>query len=215
MDARIPLSSSWIIKRILELRDVVQQYQVEWNTMLTLKKFKMNLLYDAICAGNDFIEWRFLFQHNDAKPRSQFISWLICHGKLATKDRLFRFNMISNNTYRICNAVEESIPLLFFECRSNASIWQQVLIWMKSDHHLLHWLKELKCILKATSKKGCEAKVLKIAFTETLYGIYNRRNDIVFKHNSQIDIVHNIIDSIVYRSWHYRKIKSYISQLML
>lgn len=81
-------------------------------------------------------------------------------------------------------------------------------MWLKSDHHPLPWLEELKWILKTTSKKGCKANVMKIAFTETLYDIWNRRNDIVFKH--KIDFVHNIIDSIIYRSWYYRKFRSYI-----
>lgn len=94
MDGVIPKCSSWVINRILEMREDVQQHLGEWNNMLTLNKFRMNKMYRAISEDGDTVDWRSLFYHNAARPRAQFIAWLSCHGKLATKDRLLKFNMI-------------------------------------------------------------------------------------------------------------------------
>ncbi|XP_058734020.1 uncharacterized protein LOC131605711 [Vicia villosa] len=93
-------------------------------------------------------------------------------------------------------------------------IWKKVLTWLNYDHQPLKWQEELKWVLKATSKKGTRAKLLKMAFTESVYGIWTRRNDIVFNHTSHTDFVPNIIDCIVYRSWNYMKLRNYIGQLM-
>lgn len=55
MEASIVQNSSWVIKRVMEFRDEVQQYQMIWDKMLTQSKFKMSVLYAAMNddANND------------------------------------------------------------------------------------------------------------------------------------------------------------------
>lgn len=208
MDVVIPKNSSWVINKILDMREEVHQHLGEWNNMLNLNKFKMSKTYMVIHADDETVDWRALFYHNIARPRAQFTTWLTCHRKLATKDRLLRFNMIVDSECDICKQAEESRSHLFFECNSNDEIWQQVLMWLKIDHKPLQWQEELKWIIKVISNKGSKAKVLKMAFVEVIYGIWARQNDIVYRHNSNTDFVQDIMDCIVYRCWQYRDLRN-------
>lgn len=68
MEVSIVQSNSWLIKRIMELRDMVQQYQQVWDRMLNQRRFKMKALYDVMSDGSNLVEWRFLFQRNVVRP---------------------------------------------------------------------------------------------------------------------------------------------------
>ncbi|XP_058726610.1 uncharacterized protein LOC131597970 [Vicia villosa] len=197
------------------MREIAQQHLTTWNSMKTQSKFQMSRVYMAMCEGGEAVEWRFLFNQNIARPRAQFVTWLVCHGKQATKDRLVRFKMIDDSVCSTCRKAYESREHCFFECESNAEIWQKVLNWMNYNHQPLKWQEELKWVLNASSKKGTKAKLLKMAFTEAVYGIWKRRNDKVFKHTSYTDCVQDIIDCILYRCWNYIKLRNYIGQLLL
>ncbi|XP_058764434.1 uncharacterized protein LOC131637885 [Vicia villosa] len=97
MDAMVSKSRTWVLNRILDMREVAQQHLTLWNRMKNQSKFKMSMFYMAMCEAREIVEWIFLFHQNATRPRAQFITWLICHGKQATKDILLRFNMIDDS----------------------------------------------------------------------------------------------------------------------
>lgn len=50
-------------------------------------------------------------------PKHGFITWLVCHKKLLTRDRLKAWNMeVADARCLLCGAVDESIKHLFFRC---------------------------------------------------------------------------------------------------
>lgn len=79
------------------------------------KKFNMGRMYSIIQGTTQKVEWRGLMFGNNARPRAVFILWLVCHERLSTKDRFFRFGMIDNKKCCLCSG-EESIKHLFFDC---------------------------------------------------------------------------------------------------
>lgn len=58
------------------------------------------------------------------------------------------------------------------------------------------WLKELHWVINFNSRKGWRANILKLAFTETLYGIQAYGNYMIFLHNTHRNIYDIIIDCI-------------------
>lgn len=58
--------------------------------------------------------------------------------------------------------------------------------------------------------------IMKMAVAETIYHCWKYRNDTSFGHTYDRDlVVNNIKDCIVYRSWHYRKYREIVAQLMM
>ncbi|XP_058746416.1 uncharacterized protein LOC131619324 [Vicia villosa] len=211
MNASIIQSSSWVMKNILALRNVVQQHQQVRDNMLGQHKFNMSAMYEVLAHSNQNVEWRRLLKRSAARPRAKFITWLTCHRKLAIKDKLKRFNMIDSSTYSLCHTDEESISHLFFTCRETVNIWKQVLMWMNIDHQPKLWYDEIMWALQYVSRKGWRASLMKIALAGVIYGIWHRRNMVVFGHTTQFDTVQNIIDNKVYRGWLYRRTRSHIA----
>lgn len=206
MNAHVIKNSSWIVRRILELRDHVQDFQILWDRMITQGKFRMSVVYNALTSRDHPVEWRVLFCRNVARHRVTFTTWLICHGRLVTKNILKRFKVISDSMCSFCHTEEESIAHLFFACRYTYEIWKQVLEWINVNHMPKPWNEELNWIMKYAAKKEWKARLMKLTFTETLYGIWIRRNDVVFGHNIHTDIMYNIIDCIAYRGWQHKKL---------
>jgi hypothetical protein len=47
--------------------------------------------------------------------------------------------------------------------------------WIQVDHNPLGWCQELDWIMQNTRGKGCYAKILKLAFSESVYDIWRYR----------------------------------------
>lgn len=107
--------------------------------------------------------------------------------------------MLKDSSCSLCHNAEESIAHLYFKCRQNGVVWKRVLDWMKVSHTLKPWNEEFNWIMEYTKKKGQKASIMKLAFTETLYAIWRRSNDVIFGNNIHTYIVDNIMDCIVYR----------------
>lgn len=65
--------------------------------------------------------------NSKASPKSTFVTWLALHNRLATKDRMLKWNMISDGICSLCQGCDEDLPHLVFECSYTTDIWTQVL----------------------------------------------------------------------------------------
>jgi hypothetical protein len=144
-----------------------------------------------------------------------FTFWMACHCRLATKDRLHKFGVSVGLRCCFCNR-DESINHLLFGCTELKIIWQRVLSWLQIDHVPMEWNNELKWITRLSKGKGWKARLLKSAAAETIYTLWNYRNDVCFGnkiYNTKIDI--EIINTIVYRGWRCHKLREHIAHLLI
>ena len=142
--------------------------------------------------------------------------WLTCHQKLATKTRLVRYGIVANNTCCFCDA-EETTAHLFFGCTTMRKVWKDILVWIDFYHESDTWDREIIWLLRYGSDKGWKAALLRLAVTETIYDLWNYRNEHCFGKPKDIDTIrNNIINMITYgvgivirwelalQSWCYR-----------
>ncbi|CAK8543901.1 unnamed protein product [Lathyrus sativus] len=133
----------------------------------------MKTLYEALVDDNIRVHWRFLFKSNNARPRAIHTTWLVCHGKIGTKDKLVRIGLIHETKCNLCNEVDEKLDHLFFECAVSKGIWQHVLQWKEIQHDLQCWSAEKVWILEQVANKGWRASLLKLSIMETIYACGN------------------------------------------
>lgn len=126
------------------------------------------------------VPWRKLFYSNVARPQAVFIVWLGSLGCLPTKDMLVRFRLLIDKTCALCGN-DESMSHLFFECTQPCMLWQRVLTVLNIDHVPRKWEDEPQWIIFATRHKGLQGKLLKLAFIDLVYGIWQGRNSLIFK----------------------------------
>lgn len=172
--AQIPKSSSWIMKGIMKCRVLVNNNDA-WDSMQVLPKYKTGVMYNQLRGDLPEVNWKSMMFGSIARPRAQIIVWLACHGRLATKERLYRFGMLISDGCCFCSQVE-ALEHLLFECNATKVIWQQVLLWLKFQHTPGCWSDELHWVLQHSEGKNWRAKLLKIAFLETVYEVWKYRN---------------------------------------
>ncbi|CAK8578548.1 unnamed protein product [Lathyrus sativus] len=216
MEMSVKPDSSWIMKTTLKARDMIPPIQQKWDEMLAKGKFHMSSIYRELNKGDEEEKiWRKLMYGNVARPRVIMTLWLICHQRLATKDRCMRYGKVENNTCCFCET-EETITHLFFECPTMKGIWKDVLDWIGVRHEPKSWNQELNWILQHGTGKGKKSALIRLAVTETLYGLWMYRNHNCFgKAKDNNFIRSNIIDMITYRGWYSHKLRTRISELML
>jgi hypothetical protein len=218
MEIEMKMSYSWVMKNVLTQRVLTTRIQPTWNDMLSSTNFGRKKIYDKLMEA-DRVPWSNLLRNNCARPRAILTTWLACHGRLGTKDRLVRFGMITDKICSFCNEIEETLDHLLFECRTSHAIWKEVLHWIGVIHEPQKWVMELDWVLRMIGRKGWRAYLLKMAVTETIYNIWAHRNGKIFGGNTyrstSKDITDSIIETIVYRGWGSKKLRKHIAALML
>lgn len=207
--------ASWICKGILKVRGDIPKVQSCWNKSIADRKFKMSRFYRGLMNQNMNTDWYVLMDKNIARPRAIFSLWMACHKRLATKDRLIKVGVNIGSQCCLCQS-DESIDHLLFACNDMDFIWAAVLRWIQVDHRPQQWHEELKWIVNFCRGRGKRVGIMKMAIAETIYNCWKYRNATSFGNTYDRNIVvNNIIDSIVYRSWHHRKYRDYVAQLMM
>ncbi|XP_058759560.1 uncharacterized protein LOC131632858 [Vicia villosa] len=207
-------SGSWVFKAIMKQRGVIEQHHM-WSMTLNKVEVKIRDIYLKILQEQVHKPWRKIMYDNGAWPRAKVIIWLAFHGKLATKERLKRFGILDDDICYFGNA-QETQNHLFFDCGVMKSILTQVLDWIKVQHSPGAWEEEINWISLNTKGMGWKAKVLKIAYTETVYNYWLYWNDICFGNtDSNRGIVDRTIDTIIYRAWTNTKLRHHVSVFMM
>ncbi|XP_058776370.1 uncharacterized protein LOC131650686 [Vicia villosa] len=135
-------SWSWVAQAVLGTRDTIAAHPLAWEKQMQSSRFSMTDIYQALVKEDNMVPWRFLMIRNYARPKAIITLWLVCHGKLATKDRLLRFGMLQDSICSLCGEKDESIQHLFFECRDTKPIWLAILNWMDITHGPSGWYEE-------------------------------------------------------------------------
>lgn len=130
----------------------------------------------------DYVPWRKVLFDNEARPRALFTLWMACHNRLATKSRLMKFGMLTEEKCVFCCETETQNHLLF-ECAVMKDIWCGVLQWINVIHEPQKWDNEIKLMIQMSKKNSWRSKLLRIAFAETVYACWNYRNEKVFRDN--------------------------------
>ena len=113
---------------------------------------------------------------NPRIPRASFILWLAIHEKLPTQDVLIKKGIINTMSCYLCRAKEESVDHLFFKCLYTRRVWQALMSKLGVNWQARGWLETVEQMIKVTKGKGLKARMLRLVFNATVYGIWKERN---------------------------------------
>lgn len=106
-DVPIPKACSWVLKKIMKCRPVIDAIG-GWRMVEHCGKMKIQKLYNLLRLQQPKVEWRRLVCHNPASPKSVFILWLALRNKLMTKERLFQWSFVADDVCPLCQAHPEN-----------------------------------------------------------------------------------------------------------
>ncbi|XP_056685901.1 uncharacterized protein [Spinacia oleracea] len=219
----IPNGLSWSLKKIWQQRETLSSSD-DMQKFVISGKFNIQRLYNHLRQQGESVRWKRIVCNSHASPKSAFIVWLALQDRLATKDRLRRWNIIADSVCSLCHNTDESRDHLFFECSYSADIWSQVLqrsgihrasvTWNEEVHYSadiwsqvlqrsgIHrasvtWNEEVQWVQKASRSTTSKARLCNSLFCETVYSIYLARNSKIFSNQFESSLC--IVNRILFR----------------
>ncbi|KAJ8425797.1 hypothetical protein Cgig2_030534 [Carnegiea gigantea] len=126
------------------------------------------------------VPWIKLIWARPNVSRNAFISWVLIHRRLPTKQRLSKFQPQIDNLCVLCSVQEEKEAHLFYTCNYATTIWNELRQWWRYTsevHNSSQLLRNLKHSKGARTLKQITSAIM----TATFYYIWSARNHMIFK----------------------------------
>ncbi len=102
--------------------------------------------------------WKELVLHNIARPKAIFILWLCLQKRLATKERLQMFGIMTDGLCVYCGG-QETGEHLFFLCTETQRCFDRIMNWMGVKFQLGSWESNLKGWSKLAGGKTWKGRI--------------------------------------------------------
>ncbi|CAK8574804.1 unnamed protein product [Lathyrus sativus] len=204
-------SMSWIFKAILRYRTIIIGME-DWNEMK--EKYFVGKVYQLLKKDELDVEWKHMFSNSIARPRALFAMWIACHSRLATRRRLKKLGLTTDDSCKFCNK-EETIDHLLFDCPPLKNCWQQILACLWFQHFPCEWREELEWLITQCKGKGWRKCILRSVVAETTYELWKYRNNIVFGNTVNLEIRDLVISTLANRGWANTRMSHHIATLLI
>jgi len=198
VQANLPVISSGTVDRVV------------W-TLHNSGKYTSSTAKEAFREHRDQVAWRNLVWFKGYIPKYALILWMVCKGKLLTRDKLKRWGCINDDICVLCGSVSESLDHLFFQCGFAKSLWT-VVKWRNGiTRSNSNWEEEAVNAIKEAKGGSFEARIRSLAIAATVYLIWQERNSRIFKdarHNWEY-VLDRVNESIKDASWNWRAERNY------
>lgn len=138
--------------------------------------FSVKTAQDALKTPLPIVLWAPIVLFKQDIPRWAFIMWLVCCGRLTTKDRLLSLGMRVKPLCILCQNVNDSHVHLFFNYPFSACIWGRILHLLGFSRYPMEQKHEINWAVQSLKKKGFSSTLYKLAMAGTMYYIWKARN---------------------------------------
>ncbi|KAL8129709.1 hypothetical protein V2J09_018864 [Rumex salicifolius] len=178
-------ASSWSWRSIIRIKNELRILQQPAQLTLLMDnshgKYSTINIYNTLKPSTQSnLDFKYVWNHLHM-PRCSFIIWLVHHKRLPTLSKLQQWNIIDDNTCRLCTAAPEDEDHLWFNCPFSNSVTNSVLQWLgiTSRHGTLqNWLTWFS--------NGGDNKSFSFNFrlnflSTTIYYIWDARNRLIYQ----------------------------------
>ncbi|XP_022157473.1 uncharacterized protein LOC111024165 [Momordica charantia] len=117
--------------------------KVAWSEISTSSGlFSVSNALDVLRPVRPPVPWFSLVWFGGNIPKHSFIAWLAMRDRLATRDRLCRWDYSVMVSCVFCTG-QESWDNLFFECPFSWEVWSSMIAWAGSSRRISYWSTEL------------------------------------------------------------------------
>ncbi|XP_019248423.1 PREDICTED: uncharacterized protein LOC109227679 [Nicotiana attenuata] len=176
---KTPTQACWLVRKILDARKWFgnRNYKVELEKCSKGDKFSIKAAYLSFQPQYPKNQWKNLTMEARQISRHQFILWLAIKQRLATVDRLERWEIHVPKECVLCSTgTTETLAHLFFECKYARDIWCSLLKWMNENRAPKTWSEEVSWMTKRCKGSKAKSQVLAWLFVATVYHVWIERN---------------------------------------
>ncbi|XP_074283905.1 uncharacterized protein LOC141608449 [Silene latifolia] len=179
-------AESW--KSILKVRDdllqkhgTVAAVQAVLQSCVKKGKLCLSLVYDQIRDKEEKVRWGRMVWIRTVLPKHSVIMTLALQRKLATVDQLNKKGMVLVNRCVLCKAALETHKHLFFNCSYSATIWLQLLQWMRILGRSNQLREKIAWISSRRAKKHWKQNWFLGYLSTLVYSLWEERNCRIFR----------------------------------
>ncbi|XP_048496493.1 uncharacterized protein LOC125495733 [Beta vulgaris subsp. vulgaris] len=173
---------SWQLKKSIESRDLLQTVG-GWNAVMHNGNYCIKKAYKLLLGTFEKVQWRRLVCNNTASPKSKFMLWMVLQNRVATADRLSKWGIPCSVTCKMCNAADESVQHLFFQCGYSMTVWKEIHAKLRWQYQNIPFHEEVQKATRRAHSSSRQGKMYTKLLTETIYGIWLQRNNKIFNNN--------------------------------
>lgn len=100
--------------------------------------------------------------------------WIAVHDRLATGDRLKKWNPQVDSVCPLCNNATERRDHLFFSCHYSAGVWKNLVGKLMGSRYTTVW--NIMSSLVDTTWSSAYLYILRYAFQATVHSLWRERN---------------------------------------
>ncbi|CAK8569333.1 unnamed protein product [Lathyrus sativus] len=185
----------------------------DWNGMT--EKYSVGKVYQYLKKDDPDVGWNHMLSNTIARPRALFTMWMACHCRLATRGRLKRLGLTTDDSCKFCDK-EETIYHLLFDCPSFKTRWRQILVWLGYQHFPCDCREALEWLITHCKGKGWRKCILRSSVAKTIHEVWRYRNNVVFGNTvNMLEIRDLVISILANRGWVNTIMRHHITQLLL
>ncbi|XP_074301438.1 uncharacterized protein LOC141632827 [Silene latifolia] len=124
IDYEPTISTSWSWCRICAVKNQLKPWMFEDQWRQSNCDYTVKVGYKWLVDDAADVIWHPWTRNRLILPKHTFFIWLVAHQRLLTQDRLMRMQIAARNRCLLCDADEENIEHLFFQCSySKRCVW--------------------------------------------------------------------------------------------
>ena len=112
-------------------------------------------------------------------PKHAFILLLCAKSNLLTRDKILFLDI--DWSCPMCNAVEELVCHLFFQCSFNSFVWGSIKEWLGLSRSISTVANALKWLKKEARGSPWPSKLKRVGLDSTIYFLWNAHNGLIFE----------------------------------
>lgn len=108
-------------------------------------------------------------------PKFAFITWLAMHNRLATGDRVLRWNPQAITTCWLCKVETETRDHMLFECSYSKEVWKGIIGNLAGNGNGYSWVQVTQVVVNGLQER-IPTFLLRYSFQAVVYALWHERN---------------------------------------
>ncbi|XP_074318741.1 uncharacterized protein LOC141655566 [Silene latifolia] len=173
VDYKPNTGASWSWRKLCGVKEKLKAGYVNDWWLQQGHKYTISAGYSWLGTSNNRVAWTPFVWNSLSLPKHCLIGWIVAHGKLLTRDRLYQMGICGDTICCICGTQNESHTHLFFECAYGKACLDLLNGFFQMAipiDNFMHWW--LKIRLKNLLRK----KIIAAGIQSLIYNIWEMRN---------------------------------------
>lgn len=121
------------------------------------------------------VQWYKGIWFSGSTPKYSVMTWIAAHNRLATGDRLLKWNAQANAQCILCNSAVETRDHLFFSCPFTETIWRSLTRKLLGQNYSPTWSQVLE-LISTNQVSGVKKFLLRYVMQVSVHTLWLERN---------------------------------------